>query len=74
MKKHFTILRYFSIYNDDVDLRLGEVTHVPRKDEVVFIETKRGVQTYRVEQVVWAVGKKTSEAQVRLVPWMGEKL
>lgn len=71
-KEHITYIRYFTVFNDEVDRRTGPVSAVPRKDEVIVLETdKHGMKWYRVEMVVWAVGKLATEAQVRLMPWLG---
>mgnify|MGYP001589374480 CR=1 FL=1 len=70
MKKHITVIRYMTVYSSDVDFRTTDVSCVPRREDIIVIENNRGVPNhYVIEDVVWAVGKLCTEAQVRLLPW-----
>lgn len=70
MKKHVTYIHYFTVFNDDIDVRTGPVSVVPSANDVIVIQDKKHQNRFFVvERVVWAVGKLATEAQVRLLPY-----
>ena len=70
MKKHHTVIRYMTVHSSDVDFRTTDVSCVPCREDIIFIENNRGVPNhYVIEDVVWAVGNLCTEAQVRLLTW-----